>query len=377
MSVFTRALDAELRHLGRDRWDLAALTILPAILLILVSAMLIQGVPRKLPIAIVDEDGSALSRAIIRDIEASPTVRVTWMGGQIAPAFHRVREEEAWAVLRIPRGLENGLMHRPPPAIQIFYQGSFLSMGSVVSRAIEETVTASLIAHLPANLTSHGLPGIRLHPPTVQATILENPSTSFEWYLTVLIDPAVLHLLVACMTVVALGREAECGSLAAWVDRTGGVGAALAGKMLPYIAIATVWGAFWLIWITWFRSWPVDGSLMLLVVGQALLFAGTAGISSLLVAATGNISTGLSASAIYAGSALAYSGATLPLQGGSGFARVWSQILPLTHYIRMQMGQYLDAPLRTALPELCILILYAVVGGGLAVLLLQRKAAKA
>ncbi|WBO23883.1 ABC transporter permease [Sphingomonas abietis] len=372
-----RALFAEMRHLGRDRWDLGVLTALPAVLVILVSAMLIQGVPRQLPIAIVDEDGSSLSRAIIRDVEASPTVRVTWMGGQIAPAFHRVRKEDAWAVLRIPHGLEDGLEHRPPPAIQIFYQGSFLSMGSVVSRAIEAAVTASLIAHLPVTPSSHGLPGIRLHPPTVQATILKNPSTSFEWYLTVLIDPAVLHLLVACMTVVALGREIENKSLAGWAVRSGNVGAALVGKMLPYVLVATIWGTLWLIWITWFRSWPVNGSLMLLVLGQALLFAGTAGISSLLVVATGDIGTGLSASAIYAGSALAYSGATLPLQGGNGFARIWSQMLPLTHYIRMQMGQYLDAPLRTALPELGLLLLYALMCGGVSVLLLRVRVAKA
>lgn len=377
MSAFGKAFTAELHHLAHDRWDLAALTLLPATLLILISAMLIQGVPRQLPIAVIDEDGSALSRALIRDVAASPTARIVWTGGQISPAFRRVRTEEAWAVLRIPDGLENGLARRSPPAIQIFYQGSFLSTGSVVSRAVEDAVIASLIAHLPAGLSSHELPAVGLHPPTVQATILENPSTSFEWYLSVLIDPAVLHLLVGCLSVVALGREVEDGSISGWAARSGDAGMALAGKMLPYVAIVTLWGGLWLIWITLFRSWPVQGSLMLLVLGQALLFSGTAGISALLVALTRNVGTGLSVSAIYAGSALAYSGATLPLEGGSGFARIWSQILPLTHYLRMQMAQYLDAPLRSALPDLGILALYPVVSGGIAILILRHSVAKA
>ena len=48
MSAFGHALGAELRHLARDRWDLAGLTLIPALLLFLIGAMFWQGSMRRL-----------------------------------------------------------------------------------------------------------------------------------------------------------------------------------------------------------------------------------------------------------------------------------------------------------------------------------------
>jgi len=371
MSPFRRALTNELAHLRRDRWDLALLTLMPATLLTLMAAMLLQAVPRNLPIVVVDQDRSSFSRALVRDVAASPTVHITEIGDSIDAAFRTVRQERAWAVLSIPRGAGD-LVRMPVPAIQIFYQASFLSTGSVVASAVEAAARAAVARQTTELLASHGLPGLRVPTPTVQATILYNAATSFEWYLLVLICPAVLHLLIGCMTVVALGREVRGGSFTAWTRASGGVAGALAGKMLPYVVIVSGWGAAWLIWLCVVRGWRVEGSLGVIVGAQALLFAATAAISAFLVALTKQVSTGLSASAIYAGSALAYSGATLPLNGGSLFARIWSQALPLTHYMALQMDQFLGAPIATALPQLGALSLYVLLLGSVAVLVLRR-----
>jgi ABC-2 type transport system permease protein len=55
---------------------------------------------------------------------------------------------------------------------------------------------------------------------------------------------------------------------------------------------------------------------------------------------------GYSLSALYAGSALAYSGGSLPIEGAPTVARFWHQVLPFTHYLTAQMDQFLGAPAR-------------------------------
>ena len=160
MSAFTRALAAELDHLGRDRWDLGLLFLQPAILLSLMAAMLFQGVARELPIAVVDEDQSTLSRAIIRDVDASPTVRVI-PARDLPSAFSEVRSERVQAVLYIPQGLVQGFVRPPAATVQIFYQSIFFSTGTTVSGAIDKSVTAALKEHSPELLSSHGLPAAR------------------------------------------------------------------------------------------------------------------------------------------------------------------------------------------------------------------------
>ncbi len=377
MSAFRRALSAELRHLRHDRWDLAMLTLMPAILLFVMAAMLSGGVARDLPIAVVDEDGSSASRAIIRAVDASPAVRVQGTSSDMAQAMQRIRREQAWAILQIPRGVGAGLARGQTPAIRILYQAGFLSTGTQALRGIGDAITAATAGLLGGQLSGHGLPPIRTTPLTVQATALYNAATSFEWYLTALVDPAVLHLLTACVTVMAVGRELRSKSLAAWARASGGVVPALAGKLLPYVAACSLWGMAWLLYLTLGRGWRVDGSMALIVAGQSLFYAATACISTLLVAITRETATGLSASAVYAGSALAFSGATLPLEGGSLFARVWSAILPLTHYIALQMGQFSGAYAAAALAPLACLAAYVVIAGGGAALLIGRSARRA
>jgi ABC-2 type transport system permease protein len=373
MSAFSRALAAELDHLGRDRWDLGLLFLQPAILLSVMAAMLFQGVARELPIAVVDEDQSTLSRAIIRDVDASPTVRVV-PARDLPSAFSEVRSERVQAVLYIPRGLVQGFVRPPAATVQIFYQSIFFSTGTTVSGAIDKSVTAALKEHSPELLSSHGLPATRRIEPAVQSTVLGNPALSLEWFLSSLIQPCVLQLFVACMTVSALGRELEQGTLSGWARRSGGVAAALAGKFLPYVAVTSLFGALWFLWLLLFRGARVDGSVTLIVVAQVILYAGTAAISALFVAATRKIQDPMVFSVIYAGTAIAYSNASLPLKGGSVIARAWSQTIPYRHYIDLQMSQYLGAPFSEALGPLSVLVLYIVVAGTGAVLLLRKAA---
>lgn len=374
---FIAALRRELAHLAHNRWDLGMLTLFPACAITIVAAMLIAAVPRGLPVAVLDQSNGTVSRAIIRAVSASPAVTIAARPTSMAEAERLARAGQVWAILAIPEGVDKGLTRTDTPAIQIFYNASFLTIGGSAESALQSAVSAVLAEKGLDALRARGLPAIRITPPAVQATVLFNPQTSFEWYLQALIQPAVLHLLTACVVVMAMGRELQGKSLTTWKRETGGGLAALLGKLMPYLTALTFWGAVWLIWLCGVRGWTMNGSLLLTLFAQALLFAGTAAISLLLVTAARKASFAFSASALYAGSALAYSGGTLPLDGGSGFARNWSAVLPFTHYLRLQMDQFLGAPLSASLPQLGVLSLYLVVPLGLVLLLLRRPEAGA
>ncbi|MGH6782637.1 MAG: ABC transporter permease, partial [Sphingomonadaceae bacterium] len=372
MTGFAAAFRREVAHLARNRWDLAMVTLFPAIAILIVAAMLSEAVPRRLPVAIVDADHSAFSRAIVRAVAAAPAVMIADRPQDMPAAERLARSGAVWAILHIPQGVGDGLARGRTPAIHIFYNASFLTIGASAANGIEAAVQSVIAERGLAALRARGLPAIRITPPTVQATVLFNPQTSFEWYLQALIQPAVLHLLAACVAVMALGRELDGRSLARWKAETGGNLTALAGKMAPYLAWLVGWAAVWMIWLLGFRGWTMGGSVVLTLFVHALLIAATMAISVLLVVAARKPSFAFSASALYAGSALAYSGGTLPLEGGSGFARAWSQLLPFTHYLQLQMDQFLGAPIATALPGLFILVLYLFIPLGIALLLLRR-----
>ena len=62
MRSFWRAWVAEWRHLLRSPADLALLTLFPLATIAIVASIFVGGVARQLPVAVIDQDGSAFSR---------------------------------------------------------------------------------------------------------------------------------------------------------------------------------------------------------------------------------------------------------------------------------------------------------------------------
>jgi ABC-2 type transport system permease protein len=377
MSAFGRALRAELRHLGNDRWDLAGLTLVPGILLFLVAAMFWQGAMRHLPLVVVDDDRSVASRTVLSALEASPMVHIIAIRASEREAVEAVRQGEAMGFLHLPRDLGASIARRRTPVVRIFYNASFLSAGSQLARGTEAAVNDATGTLVTDQLSSHALPPDPARRLSIEVIPLINAANSFEWFLGTLLFPAVLHLVTAVTCAMALGRELDARSLARWAEANGPMAPALLGKLTPYCVAASLWGVIWLLYITLARGWRVEGSLLLVVAGQSLFYLATAAISALLVAATRETATALSVCAVYAGSALAYAGATLPLNGAGMFASFWSQLLPLTHYLALQMGQFGgQVPIAAARPSLALLAYVLVAGGGTIGLVARQQRAR-
>ncbi len=377
MNAFRQALTLELRHLRHEYWDLAGLTLVPGILIFIVAATFWQGPMRQLPLAVVDSDGSTASRAIIRALDASPLVHLTGLYPGEVEAVRAVRAGNVIGFVHVPAGLGESVARHREPVVRILYNGSFLSAGGQVSRAAAEAIREAIPEIAANQLMNHAVPASRVRRLAVEATPLGNTPASFEWFLGLLIFPAVLHLVAACVCAMAIGRELREGSLSDWASASGRVAPALAGKMLPYVAAISLWGIVWLLYLTLARGWRIEGSLPLIALGQTLFYAATAAIAALLVAVTRETATALSASAVYAGSALAYSGATLPLNGANAFAHIWSNVLPLTHYIALQMGEVSGQSVAAMVAPAMTLAAYVVIAWGGSVALIMARSRRA
>ncbi len=373
MSAFRRALADELAHLWRDRFDLALLTLVPVVCLVVMGGMLSQGSPRGLGVVIVDQDRSVASRSIVRTIQAVDALTVVGNVSSLSDGFSAIRRERAIAVVVLPSGL-GGTRTAAPRTIEIFYQTAFLSTGALTSALLQATITADLVKQAPANAGVAGIALLRVPLPGVQVTLLGNPTASLEWYLGLLIGPAILHLLIAVTCAASLGRELVGGSMGPWAVRVGAPAMAAAGRLAPHVAIGTLWLCLWLLWLTLGQGFAFTGAIGLVAIGGLVLFVATAAISTLLITLTGEVATSLSASVIYAGSALAYSGASLPITGGIAVARIWSAILPLTHFVTLEMDQTIGVDIVIWAEQAAILALAALVAGGGATLLLRRQA---
>jgi ABC-2 type transport system permease protein len=375
LAVFVSAVRDEARILVTRPWDAFVAFGLPLILLMVIAAMLAPGVIRQAPVAVVDQDNSAFSRAAIRNMEASPGVRVTHAPATMTEAMALMRRGEIYSVAHFPADFSDGAFRRPEQ-VTVSFNCAFQTVGALSALGQSAAIASAAGQQLQERARQRGLPETALQLPAVQVSIVGNPQLSFELFLGGLLAPGVLHLLAACSAVLAVGRLMQGGSFKCFKAETDGfTTTALIGRLIPHFVIFSLWGLAWIAWLSGVRGWGVAGSLPLLILGILALMAVSVVLSAFLVAALGEVDMAFSATAIYSGAAIAFSNGTLPLDHGPRFARIWSDILPYTHYLRLQTGQLVtSATSASAWRDLMILSGVAVVGLLLSALFIRGRA---
>ncbi len=367
----------ECRFLRGSPWDLALATWIPCLLLIVMAWLFSGGVPRELPIAVVDLDHSATSRELVRQLQASPGLRVAEQPASLPQAFSLARALKVYAVVHIPAGTGRDIQRGGSGTVFSYFNASYQVAGQAAARDIDSAVQAASARLAVAEVAlSRGPGSVRAAPVAVQSSVLFNPGRSYEHFLLGLLFPALLHMVMCVAMVGAFGRELRDATIGRWLrDSHDRLLPAVLGKTAPYFVLFTLYGGAGLAWLAGIRGGGVAGGVVWLMLGQALMYLAYAAIALLFVAVTRSMISALSAAGLYAGTSLAFSGATFPLQGAPWFTRLWSELLPYTAYLKLQAQQLdMGSALAVSAWPLGVLLLFVLIPGAIGVALLGRAA---
>ena len=209
---------------------------------------------------------------------------------------------------------------------------------------------------------------VRRPPVAAQSVVLFNPQSSYEMQLVALIHPALLHLIFMVAVASALGRELRDGTIGAWIgsEPPTRAAAAVAGKLALYLAIFTGWGLLAIGYIAGLRGWPVAGSVAMLIAGYVAMYLAYIGVTLLVVGLTLTMGKALSVAGLYAGASFTFAGAIFPIESASGFARLWSVLLPYSAFAKLLAEQWImAAPVLQSLWQLLAMLAFLLVGAGI------------
>lgn len=368
--AFWRTFCREWRRLFASRFLFWASGPAPVLLFLLTSAVFQQEVMRELPVAVVDQDQSALSRQMVRMLEATASLRVTEVVADPVDAEFLVRKGSIYGFLVIPRGLESDVLRGERGKVSGFYNAAFLSAGSVANREFRTVVATLSYGMKQQRLARLGVTAAPLEPIRVQTTALFNPQLNYAYFLLIAVLPALLQLFLALVAVDVAGAELRWGTAAEWIaqaDHRPVV--AVLGKVLPYTLLSLVTAAVMITILFRLVEIPLRGHLFPIAIASLLLVLAYQGIGFLLVVLTANLRMATSLAAFYTGPALAYMGISFPQMGMPAFGQFWGNLLPVTHYVRLLVSQGIrgDDWLNT-LPDLGRLALFALVPWLLAII---------
>ena len=364
----------ELRYLLREKWDLCLVTLAPALVIILFSSMFAQGKPTHLPIAIIDQDRSALSRSIYQHVSLNHTLKIETVSQQVAEVEHLLNENKIWGYIHIPNGAEQRFVRAQDAEISIAFNQSYFSIGNTISSAMLVSTLQALAEFTEQHYLVNRLPYIQAPTPQIKISPLYNPQLNYELYLEPYVILAVLHLLLCCCVAFSVGQELKRQTLTSWISNSS-IWMALVSKNLVYVAIFSLWTWAWMFWMIEIRGWFVAGSLGLILLAQLLLYSAYAFLSAAVVLATQDLSKSFGLIAVYGGSSLSFAGVTLPLNNAPLFTQFWANIIPFTPYAKLQTEQWMiGSPVQISLQAIWILLAYVVVYALLAYIFLKKIA---
>ena len=329
----------ELGYLLRHKWDLCMITLAPAFIIVLFSSMFYAGKPSHLPIAIIDQDQSELSRRIEDYVRQNNTLSIRIISSSQDEVERLLNQNKIWGYITIPEGAEQRLVQVQDAQISIAYNQSYFSVGNSISSAMLVSTLEALADFGGQQYFKNQLPDLDIPTANIKISALFNPNLSYEFYLEPYMIPAILHLLLCCCVAFSVGQELKFGTTKTWINGQN-LCLALLCKNMTYVLIFSFWTWLWMFWMIEIRGWFVQGQLWPILLGQFLLYSAYALISSSVVLATRNLAKSFGFIAIYGGSSLSFAGVTLPLNNAPLFTQFWSNIIPYTPYAKLQTEQW-------------------------------------
>ena len=377
---FRASAQREWRLLRQRRWDLAMVSWVPVLAVALIWWIFSAGLPNQLPIAVLDQDHSSLSRQLLRLLQATPGLRVLEHEVDPAQAAQSLRRGDVYAVLEIPRDFSQIIKRGEAAQVTLSHNAQFGTHSGLIQRDVRTAVATFSAGIEIAARNKRGVSVIAarvaIEPLRTSAITLFNAALNYEQFLAAALIPAVLHILAMTAGAWAVGRELRDGTVNQWLAPRAPLAqvlAALAGKLLLPVVSLSLSGALSLAWVTWGRGWQPTGSLAWVVLALFFFLALSAALGALAAALSRSLRVALSATGFITAPAFAFSGVGFPLSAMPVLARWWAHAMPYTHYIQVQIGQLqMGAPLRYSLATVVWLTL-ATAGVALACALrLQR-----
>ena len=341
--------------LRRRPMDLAMLTLVPLMAVLLTWSLFWVGMPRGLPIAVLDGDHSSVSRQLLRLLDASPGLRVAARPADEREGQALLRQGAVYALLAVPEGFASEIKRGRAGRTVLLHNAQFATHSGLIQRDVRAVVgTLSAGVELSAReKRGESPPGARaaVEPLRTALTTAYNTGLDYEQFLATALVPTLLHIFAMVAGAWALGRELRDGTLGTlWGISHRAAPALLAKLLLPWGALVVIDAAFFGA-LTAGRGWTPAGPVVPVLALHSTMLALYVALGAFAALATRSLRTALSAAGFITAPAFAYAGVAYPLLAMPIAAQAWAQALPITHVLAAQ-----TAALQTGAPALHALL---------------------
>lgn len=375
----SRAMAREVRGVFSRPWEVIACLLMPLVWCALVAGLLNEGLMRELPVAAADFDNSAESREVIRAVDALPSVKLVPMAQP--EAREALRAGTVKGILTIPQGWSAKRSRAEGTSIELYLSRTVYAVSTVIELDVKKAIlswsvgkTRDAASMLGGTDGAARITGV-FEPREV---LFGNQAFNFSYYLAGALIPMLLGLGCILSFCSSLVREWRQGRVKELLEEAGGSpAAAVFGKMIPWVAVYSLYIAAYVAWFAGFMGAAPAGSVFLWIAAGVVFMAGMTASALLYTALSPYWCVALVLCILTAAPTIPFTGFTFPVFDMDAGAQLFSKLLPLTWFIHGQEQQWvLASPLSVSLRTLGIasLFFFVPLAAGLPILSKRMKA---
>jgi len=325
----------EWRFIYTDPWIRALALWLPPLLVLALWLTFSAGLPRDLPTAVVDLDRSTLSRELIRDLDASPALKITNRFTSIQEGTEAMRDGTVYSVVVIPVDFEVHAVRQEVPVVTAYYNSQYLLVAKLIRSSIFQIVTqvsvklevATVLPTMPVIKVA----AARSMPIRAQVVSLYNQSFSYSQFLLPGLIAALFQVFICCLAVISVGQSFKSSEVSSWFGKE--VWPELTGKLIPYTVIFFIHGLSVLFLLFELLDWPLQGALLPLAPVLLLFVVSCLALGVFFFVTAFDLELGLIGAGGFSAPSFAFLGVTFPVSDMTVFAQFWRSLMPAGHYI--------------------------------------------
>lgn len=337
----------------------------PLFCIVFFTTIMGSGLPEGLPAAMVDEDQTSTSRGIARNLDAFQTTRIVAHYASVSEARRAVQRGEIYAFYYIPRGTTRRLMRQESPIVSFYTNNTFLMAGSLLykdMRTMSELAggAAGRSALLARGATSRQAMAV-LQPIVVEAHPIGNPSLNYNVYLSNILGPGMLSLMIFFITVFSIGQEVKDGNgRALLVLADGSAFKALFGKLALHTLLFLLMAIGMALYLYGYLRFPCFCGIPTMLLLSGLMVLASQGLGVLMICALPVPRLGLSFASLWGVISFSICGMSFPAMAMHPVLQGLAALFPLRYYYLLYVNCALDGyPLLNAWPHFVALCGFA------------------
>ncbi|MFA6950915.1 MAG: ABC transporter permease [Lentimicrobiaceae bacterium] len=325
---------------------LMVVLIFPLISILFFASLFREGLPSKMPIAIVDLDQTATSRKISRNIDVTSQSEVTCYLQSESEAMSELRKGTIYGFVVLPKNMQSDILTSKQPTISYYYQNGFLIAGGLIQKDLTftlKTLSGGInIQKREAMGQSKDFIMSQVQPIQLSIHQLFNPTTNYSVYISTIIMPIMLQLFILMVTVYSIGIEIRERTSRVWLRTSGkSIMVALTGKLLPYTLLFFILMMFQNFMLYKVMQIPMQTSIGWLMFGSLLFVLAYQAIGVFCIGLLPMMRHALNLAVFYGILALTLCGFSFPIESMPAVFQYWASLFPVRHYMHIFQNQIL------------------------------------